>query len=113
MKKGNSNGGGLSTKTVHDIVALQRSVAKYTKSKYGYRNPMRNVVLPKQKTASVPVLDRFERKRLQTFLMNDLSKTNIGILLAMNTGMRIGEPCAVAVKDIDTQNGIIHITKTI
>lgn len=110
---GNKNGGGLSLKTVHDIALLLRSVAKYAESEYGYRNPMRNIITPKQDKSSTEVLDRTERQKLQLYLTNNLDKTNIGILLAMYTGMRIGELCAVTAEDIDIFNGVIHITKTI
>ena len=110
---GNKNGGGLSAKTIHDIIMLLRSVAKYAETEYGYRNPMRNIITPKQDKRLTSVLDRTERQKLQSHLTNNLNKTNIGILLAMYTGMRIGELCAVTAEDIDIFNGVIHITKTI
>lgn len=98
---------------MHDIIVLLRSVAKYAESEYSYRNPLRNIITPKQDKKSAAVLDRTERQKLQSHLMNNLNKTNIGILLAMYTGMRIGELCAVTAEDIDICNGVIHITKTI
>ena len=110
---GNKNGGGLSAKTIHDIIVLLRSVAKYAETEYGYRNPMRNIITPKQNKRLTSVLDRTERQKLQSHLTNNLNKTNIGILLAMYTGMRIGELCAVMTEDIDIYNGVIHVTKTI
>lgn len=113
IKNGSKNGGGLSSKTVHDIIVLLRSVAKYAQSEYGYKNPMKNIITPKQDKRSTAVFDRKERQKLQSYLANNLNNTNIGILLAMYTGMRIGELCAVTAEDIDICNGVIHITKTV
>lgn len=114
LKNGKSNGkGGLSSKTIRDNIVLLRSVAKYAESEYGYKNPMRNVIMPKENTKAAMVFNRDERSSLQSYLMNDLNKTNVGILLAMYTGMRIGELCAVTAEDIDIQNGVIFITKTV
>lgn len=104
LKNGKSNGkGGLSSKTIRDNIVLLRSVAKYAESEYGYKNPMRNVIMPKENTKAAMVFNRDERSSLQSYLMNDLNKTNVGILLAMYTGMRIGELCAVTAEDIDIQ----------
>lgn len=42
LKCGRVNGfGGLSAKSVHDILVVMRFVAKYAEREYGYRNPMR------------------------------------------------------------------------
>ena len=114
MKSGKSNGkGGLSSKTVQDIIVAMRSVAKYAEQEYGLRNPMHNISIPKIEKKDVPVLNEVERKTLQNHLMNDLNNTNIGVLLAMYSGMRIGEISALKWEDIDLKNGIVHISRTI
>lgn len=114
LKNGRANGkGGLSSKTVHDIIVAMRSVAKYAEQEYGFRNPMHNISIPKIEKKDVPVLNEVERQKLQNHLMNDLNNTNIGILLTMYSGMRIGEIGALKWKDIDLKNGIIHISRTI
>lgn len=48
---------------------------------------------------------------MQNHLVNNLNNTNIGILLTMYSGMRIGEICALKWSDIDLQSGIIRISK--
>ena len=114
LKNGKSNGkGGLSVKTVHDIIAAMRSVAKYAEREYDLRNPMHNLSMPKIEKKNIPVLNENERKILQNYLMINLNNTNIGILLAMYSGMRIGEIGALKWGDIDLKSGIIHISKTI
>ena len=38
---------------------------------------------------------------------------NLGIFICLSTGIRIGEVCALTWDDIDIDNGLIHIRKTI
>ena len=38
---------------------------------------------------------------------------NLGILICLSTGMRIGELCALTWKDVDVNNGIISVNKTL
>lgn len=113
LNNGGKENKGLSAKTARDIIVLLRSVAKYSESEYGYRNPMLNIITPKQNNKTANVLDKTERIRLQKYLTQNINKTNIGILLAMYTGMRIGELCALTAEDIDISDGVIHISKTI
>lgn len=114
LKSGRSNGkGGLSSKTVHDIIVAMRSVAKYAEQEYSLRNPMHNISMPKIEKKDVPVLNENERKILQDHLMNNPNNTNLGILLTMYSGMRIGEIGALKWGDIDLKNGVIRISRTI
>lgn len=114
LKFGRINGfGGLSAKTVHDILVAMRSVAKYAEQEYGYRNPMKNISMPKFESKKTEVFDKNERKRLQDHLQSNLTESNLGILLTMYTGLRVGELCALTWNDIDFENGVVHIFQTL
>ena len=76
-------------------------------------NPMCSISMPKIQRNEISVLNESERKNLQNHLVNNLNNTNIGILLTMYSGMRIGEIGALKWEDIDLNNGIIHISRTI
>ena len=56
------------------------------------------------------VLTKDEQQRLENFLYNDIDVYKFGVLLALYTGVRIGELCALNWKDIDT--GVLTINKT-
>lgn len=90
-----------------------RSIAKYSEQEYGLSNPMCSISMPKIQRNEISVLNESERKNLQNHLVNNLNNTNIGILLTMYSGMRIGEICALKWSDIDLQSGIIRISKTV
>lgn len=46
-------------------------------------------------------------------IMDEPTTTGIGILLTLNTGLRLGELCALQYKDIDLRNGVVHVRKTV
>lgn len=105
--------GGLSAKSVHDILVVMRSVAKYAEQKYGYRNPLRNISMPKSENKETEVFNKDECSRLQSYLQNNPTESNLGILLTMYSGLRIGELCALTWGNIDFENGVIHVSKAV
>lgn len=54
-----------------------------------------------------------EYKKIINYILNNISSKSVGILLGIYTGMRIGEICALQFKDIDFDEKIIHVNKTI
>lgn len=80
---------------------------------YIYKSPMRNVVIPisKQETKKVDAFSIEEQKKLIKRFEN--SKYGDMFSIAMFSGMRIGEILALTPDDIDLDNNIIHITKTL
>lgn len=114
LKYGKTNGfGGLSAKSVHDILVVMRSIAKYAEREYGYRNPMRNISMPKSESKEAEVFNKDERGRLQNYLQSNLTESNLGILLTMYSGLRIGELCALMWNDIDFENGVVRVSKAL
>ena len=111
---GKANGtGGLSSNAVGNVLSVLKSVAKYAESKYNLPNPIRNINMPKSEEKLTPVLNETERSKLQNYLLNNLDYSNLGILITMYSGLRIGEICALKWNDIDLVNGFIHVTKTV
>lgn len=114
LQHGKINGfGGLSAKSVHDILVVMRSVAKYAEQEYGYRNPMRNISMPKSENKEAEVFSKDERSRLQNYLQSNPTESNLGILLTMYSGLRIGELCALTWNDIDFESGVVHVSKAV
>lgn len=104
---------GLSAKYVSDMVAMMKSAAKWCEQTQGYKNRIVSAVSPKIKRRELDLLDNADRQRLQKYLINHDSDTDTGIYLAMYTGIRIGELCALKWSDIDFDNNILHISKTV
>lgn len=58
------------------------------------------------------VLNLEEQQRLVTYLLTDMDEAKFGVLLALLTGMRIGEVCALKWEDISVDERVIHISST-
>ena len=54
-----------------------------------------------------------QQKKILNYIKAHFNFKNLGILICFNTGMRIGEICALTWNDIDIQNETIHIHKTL
>lgn len=102
---------GLSVKTVRDILAVLSSVLKYIAKQYPFL-PAIEVVYPKEENREMRVLSREEERRLVRFLLADADTCKFGTLLALLTGLRIGEICALKWENISLAEGTLRVTST-
>ena len=87
--------GGLSWKTVSDIRSILRMILE-TASRNGYPHlGAIQLALPPTKPSSMQVLTREEQSQLVSYLMEHLTPMNLGILLSLFSGLRIGEVCGL------------------
>ena len=103
---------GLSAKTQKDILVLLSSILKYA-GKYEPRYLLLHPEFPKVVRREMRVLSRAEQKRLIVYLTTDMDSVKFGILLALLTGMRIGEVCALKWEDISLPDERIRINRTL
>lgn len=108
-----NNGSGLGTSYVRTMGILISSVLNYS-VQMGYRNPLRSKISkPSEKKADIKVMDLADQKRLEEILSFDHSSTSIGIMIALNAGLRIGEICALKWEDISFNEKTIHVRHTV
>jgi len=61
---------------------------------------------------NIETLSLQDIKRLENALCKDISNYNIAILLALHTGLRIGEICALTYDDISIEKSLIYVNHT-
>ena len=76
------------------------------------QNPAENVSLPKAENTEITLFTSVETARIKSAALKGNSY-EIGILLTLFTGLRIGELCALTWGNIDLVRQIIHINKTL
>lgn len=102
---------GLSPKTVRDVLTIVHSILEYTQSQEpGMRSV--KVVYPKENRKEMRVLSRDEQKRLTVYLLSDMDECKFGVLLALLTGLRIGEVCALKWGDISLLERTLTVSST-
>ncbi|MCD7812102.1 MAG: site-specific integrase [Ruminococcus sp.] len=112
LHHGRLNGkGGLSPKYVRDIMTVYRSIERYAVQEYGIKST--HFTMPKSEKKALDVLNPDERKRLEQYLLQHLDRMNLGILLCLFTGLRIGELCGLTWGDIDFSHGMLSVNRTV
>mgnify|MGYP004628665289 FL=1 len=115
QKEQNAQGHLLKQSTVQNLVVLTKQVIKYA-IKQNYLLPIKidihyaneSIVCNKEK-----VFDDAELIKLITAARTNLTPETLGILLCVNSGLRIGEICALVWGDFDLEQGILHVSKTL
>lgn len=106
--------GGLSVKTVKDILIVLKMVMKF-----GVKNGCMNycewdIKYPTTEGGKeIEVLTVAHHKKILNFIRQNFTFRNLGIYISLTTGLRIGEICGLKWSDIDADNGTITVRRTI
>lgn len=104
----------LSRKTVQDLLIVLKMVYRYGVKLHYFVHEEWDIKFPTmQEKPEVEVLTVANQKRLLAFVRENFNFRNLGILLCLSTGMRIGEVCALKWEDIDLAKRVVTISKTI
>lgn len=105
--------GGLSSKTVSDILVVIKETLKYAVREgapvnYGFdRIPL------KKNNQNMRVLSISEQKNLVSILSDRTDKYKMGVFICLYTGIRIGELCALKWKNVSLKEKVIKVECTL
>lgn len=106
--------GGLSLKTVKDLLMITKLALRAAIKDGLIPNINMDVEFPTtEKVKKLKVLSKDDQLKLTQAVYLNLTPKNMGILLCLHTGIRIGELCALQWKDINLQDKTLSINKTI
>lgn len=110
-----SGKGGLSDKTIRDICSLLKSIYYFAAENGDCPSDIRfpRLTVSKPSKMKSQVLTTPHRKQLETFLTANMNPENLGIMLCLYTGMRIGEICALKWSDVDFDSCLINVNRTV
>ena len=103
---------GLSPKTVNSILSVLKNVFKYVNRERSILTDSIDDISVRQKQKPMRVLSKIEQATLSYQLRKDLSPSNLGILLCLYTGMRIGEICALTWEDINIDEKYLFVHRS-
>ena len=105
--------GGLSAKTVSDIITIIKSTLEYAKYHgYNVNCHIGKLTLKNKEHIEMRVLTSLEQNALLHVLFENMDLYKLGVLLCLYTGIRIGELCALRWEDVSLQTGVLKIRKT-
>lgn len=103
---------GLSVQSVKNTLMVLHAILRYTAQQYPGVLPSIEIRYPKEPKKEPRVLNEEEQKRFVSYLLQDMDACKFGIFLAMFTGLRIGEICALRWENISLHNKTLHIGST-
>ena len=103
---------GLSSKTVRDIGVLLKTVFKVVKKKCHCDCPGRDAELPAYRGKETEVFGDHEIATLAQKILETPDITGLCVLLVLNTGLRLGEICALRKSNIDFRSGFLRIERS-
>ena len=106
---------GLSLSSIRGALTVLKMILRYGEKLRAWPRVVYEVHLPSMETrgGSIPVLSSSDQRRLLNYLNDNFSFRNLGILICMYGGLRIGEVCALQWRDLDVLTGEIRVTKTV
>ena len=112
LEYGGPKQNGLSASTVNTILTVAKNILHYASREKGLPVADIHGISVKQDKAEPPTLSKAEQTSLLGWLCSNLTPCNLGILLSLYTGIRLGELCALKWKDISKENQSITVYQT-
>lgn len=106
---------GLSRKSIQDSLMVLKMILRHGEKTGAWPHATFDVHFPTTTgiKAAVPVLSRQQHKVLHGYLQEHFSFRNLGLLICLQSGLRIGEVCGLQWKDMDVAAGVMHVRKTV
>lgn len=113
LENGSKNNEALSPSYVRTLAIIIESSLKFAVNEE-FCEPLKNKInkpnIPKKE---LYVLSVTEQNQYEYALKENKTLTALGTLIALHTGMRIGEICALQWNDIDLENNLIYVKHTV
>ncbi|MEA4918123.1 site-specific integrase [Proteiniphilum sp.] len=110
------NDGKISGKSVRDVIITLKMILKYGAKKKLINFPDFELNYPTHSLSAktkLEVLSKADYKKLTDYLFGNFTFQNLGLLITLYTGMRIGEVSALKWYDVDLVEGVFHVDATI
>ncbi|WP_294288861.1 site-specific integrase [uncultured Chryseobacterium sp.] len=105
---------GLSHKTIKDILIVLKMILKFgAKNKWFEYTPFDIQFPTEREKHSLEVLTKSDQKKIMNHIQEHFTFRNLGVYICLSAGMRIGEVCALTWEDVDTDRGVISVSRTI
>lgn len=108
------NNGGLAEKTIKDITIIIKGSIKKGINEDKIKHIELTFNYPKDnKENKLYVLTKREQSKITNYVLENINSRNIGLLISLYSGIRIGELCALRWEDVDFKKNCLTINKTI
>lgn len=113
IEEQSTDGKTLSLSTMKTICHVLNQILKHGKSNIKIVLPEKITLAYKFSPKGITTFSAEEQQKLLEFLYNKMDRYKLGILICLFSGIRLGEICALKIKDIDLFNKCINISRTV
>ena len=103
----------LAPKTVRDIITKLKEIINFYEEEHNTKINVKKMSLPKLNKKGIQILSNKEKQKLEKYCIQQNDLKSLGILICLNTGLRVGEVCALRWENVDFETRRIHVEKTI
>lgn len=103
----------ISPKTIRDIICVLRAILKYYEEENECKLKYQKINIPKLEKKSIKILSLKDKNKLEKCCLNENTLKSLGIIITLNTGLRIGEICALKWENIDLEEKNLYVKKTL
>lgn len=106
---------GYAIKTVKDTMLVLKMIVRYGEKLGAWPHVEFKLRYPTQVDVPRPIVTLSDQhlNKLLRYLREHFSFKNLGILICLHSGMRIGEVCGLQWRDLDIAAGVIRVNKTV
>lgn len=108
-----NNGIQYSQNLKHSVIAVINQILKYAAENYDYPEIQLTNRFVQNKRKKIEIINHTEQALLIRYLHQEMDTSKAGILLCIFTGLRLGEVCSLKWNDIDFEQMIIHVRRTV
>lgn len=103
----------LSESTKKSIYCVLNQILKFVSSQYGVLMPALKRPVSSAAKQPAKVFTRREQARLFSAIYHKMDRSKLAVLLCFYTGIRLGELCALKWEDIDFENRLLSVGRTV
>jgi len=103
----------LSSSTLKSIRFILKGILTYGEEAYHIKHISFSYIKISSTKNSITVLSKQESEVLSQYCQDNISDATIAIYLSLYTGMRLGEICGLKWEDIDLDQGLITVLRTV
>lgn len=103
----------LSKSTLKSINCVLKNILNYGEDKYQLKHIDISYMKVVGEKRNIHILSDEEIKKLASYCLTNINATTLAVYISLYTGMRIGEICGLKWEDVDLNNQIIVVSKTV